>query len=127
MDQTPPAAGATAASPDKPNKMARWSKIAGVLVAIAAAIRLGSAVFGHAELQTCDSETIRTTMASLVDEQLAKNKLTVRFAKLSGVKTLKSDSSLNTCQARLDFTDGSGGQVFYNITASEVRIDHMAS
>jgi hypothetical protein len=127
MDETPPIASEAATPPDKQTKVARWSRIAGVLVAIAALIRLGSFFFSHPGLETCDSDTIQTTIASLVDEQLAKNKETMKFAKLSGIKTLKSDSSLNVCQARIDFTDNTGGQLFYNVTATEVRIDHVTS
>lgn len=128
MDETPPAADAgTTAAEKKAARNARWSRIAGILVAVAVLIRLASSLFGHAGLEACDSDTIQTNIASLVDEQLAKSKETMKFAKLSGIKTLKSDANLNVCEGRLDLTDQTGGQIFYNVTASEVRIDHVTS
>ena len=127
MELSQSAQAAVADLEKKQGRRAKWAKIGGTLVVIAAALRFVTAVVAGPELKTCGDDTIRDTLSSIIGDALKTGGSSATLTAIGDATTRSRTDSVAKCSARATFSDGSGGMVDYTVTPKSVVIDKIAT
>ena len=105
----PPVSGLTPEQQRKAKRRAVWTRWAGILVGLAAAIRVGVALLPHG-LADCDGGDLQSSLRSAI-EASSKLKLTA----VTDIKTLSRSDKSAVCSMRVSASDGSQSLLTYQL------------
>lgn len=98
-------AGPSVAQEKRKMRYAKWSRIAGLLVAVVAVVRLVSLFMPH-EIPHCDDSEIQATAQDILKEAMASKGIKAQLKGLSNVTEGPRTASLARCTAVANLAEG---------------------
>ena len=122
MEQDNSTEAAVADLKAKQNKQAKWAKIGGILVVVAALIRGVSFFLASPELKDCDDSSIASTVTSIFQDSLKSQNIAAKVTGMTNVMTVSRADKVAMCSAKVSFSDGSTAAATYEVTPDKVTI-----
>jgi len=120
-------AAAVAKLQKKQGSRAKWTKIAGVAMAVIFVARGADILFFQKPaMQSCDDSAVQRTLSGIIDKGLAGQGTAFKVKGFSNIQTGQHSDANAECTATITLSDNSKGVVHYRIDPKQVFFEKVS-